>query len=161
MTDRELVTAPPHRVDHEIVSGSATGGGGTGDTQGNATLFRYSGGAGGIKAVAGPPTLLTLAVQVSCPEDPATPEGRLVQTLQDEEESLSTRVKALKVRAGYFSRMTAGRLPGGQVGGEETGETDESAARALSSCCETGILFGEVPLVDEPEEKPQRERGLR
>ena len=107
LTDRELVTAPPHRVDHETVNDRAGGGGGggsgTGYVQGNATLFRYSGGrAGGIGAgpATGPPALLALAVQLSWPEDPATPEGRLVQTLQGEKGSLSTRIKALKVLAG-------------------------------------------------------------
>lgn len=104
LTERELVTMPPHRVDHEAVSDKAAGGGsGTGYVQGSATLFRYSGGRdGGIDegAAAGHPTLLALALQVSWPEDPATPEGRLVQTLQDEEGSLSTRIKALKVRGG-------------------------------------------------------------
>ncbi|CAM9846328.1 unnamed protein product, partial [Laminaria digitata] len=102
LTDRELATAPPHRVDHEVVSDrtSGGGGGGPGDAQGNATLFRYAGGPGGSDAMAvaaaGGPTLLVLAVQVSSPEDPGTAEGKLVQTLQEEEGPLSTRVKALK-----------------------------------------------------------------
>lgn len=140
LTDRELATAPPHQVDHEVVSDrtSGGGGGGTEDAQGNATLFRYAGGPGGSDAMAvaaaGGPTLLMLAVQVSSPEDPGTAEGKLVQTLQEEEGPLSTRVKALKVRApallvfrGCDSSMET--APGGQVGGEEKGESRRTKKR--------------------------------
>lgn len=86
-------------MDHEVVKNGAGGGGGgaSEDPQGYVARFRRS--AAGFDAVtaAEPPTLLALAMQVWWPEDPAKPEGKLVQTLQDEESPLSARLKALKV----------------------------------------------------------------
>lgn len=99
LTPEELAAAPPNRVNHQVVdcrsssdhiaasSASATTGGG-----------RRRGGVTRGVSQKTPSGTLTLAFQVAWPEDSESKEGKLVETVQNEEVPLPSRVRALKVR---------------------------------------------------------------
>lgn len=88
-TDGELATTPPHRVEHPVVNYRPE------DVQLGKGRVPPRGGA--RPTVIERASFLALAVQVSWPEDPTTPEGKLVASLQNEKGSTPTRVTALKV----------------------------------------------------------------